>query len=114
MAAERTQVIGWIEIKPSPKGKDQIAITGHAQGLEKLTGRFTLAISRSAKGNKSSTSQGGQFDVAAGESRALSNTTINVGPNDRLVIELTLFVDGQPVFATTLRTADGPEGARKL
>jgi hypothetical protein len=105
MAAPSTPVIGWVEVQPLPGGKDQVAIIGHAHALAALSGQYALSISRGSKGNTAKTRQGGKFTVGAGENATLSRTTINVGPAESLVIELTIVVDGKEVFSLTMKSS---------
>ena len=103
MAAGAASVIGWVEVQPSAKGRDHITLRGHVLALTDAAGRFTLALTRSSKGGKSETKQGGAFKLLAGESQPLSTTTINLDQNDQLTVVLSISVDGAEVFSTTLR-----------
>jgi CsgH protein len=104
MAANATSVIGWIEVLPVPDQNDRVTIRGHVQALQAVEGTFGLSVKRASRGNKSDNKQSGQFSAKAGESRALSTTTINLQPNDRLEVVLTLSVDGADIFKASLRS----------
>ncbi len=82
-----------------------IEITGHALALDAVSGMdFTFTLRRQNKGSNSSTRQSGQFDLAPGEARILSSTSINLEPGDELTIELKLSDHGKEVSSATLNS----------
>jgi len=111
-AGAASPVIGWVEIKSVPD-RDEITIIGHAYALETIAGTFSLSIVRAGEGGSSKSGQSGQFKLEAGENRALSRTSINVGPSDTLTIELKLMVDGADVFTVRMEPA-AAGGGRKI
>lgn len=104
MAADAAAVIGWVEVQPGPSGPGHVTLRGHVHALKDTAGKFSLQITRTSRGGKSDGKQGGDFNLKAGESRPLSTTTININPDDKLTVQLTITVDGAEVFTTTLRT----------
>jgi hypothetical protein len=104
MAGDRLSVIGWIEIQPVAGRHGHLTIRGHVHGLEARRGTFELRVTRASNGNNSATKQAGTFDVRAGDSAALSATTVNVQANDQVDVELTLFADGAEIFLARLQS----------
>ena len=102
----------WIELKPLPGGR-MMQITAHALALDAVKGLdFSLSLRRQNKGNTSSTRQAGRFDLAAGDSKVLSTTSINVESGDELAIELKVLDHGDEVSSATLssRPPSGKSG----
>jgi hypothetical protein len=95
--------IGWIELVASPARKDQVTIVGHVYAPTSSTGRFALIVSRAGKGGTTNTSQSGAFDVAAGENKKLSATSVNIMPDAALTIELKLFSNDKEVFSAVMK-----------
>jgi hypothetical protein len=105
MQASSPFVIGWVEVQPAASGKEQVTIIGRALALEPMSGQFALVVSRSGKGGRSTSRQGGAFSVAAGENAVLSRTSINISPAEVVTVELKLFVDNNEVFSTVMKSA---------
>jgi len=101
-SAQADSPLGWLELKPVP-GRNMVQITGHALALEPVSAAdFTLSIKRRNGGNNSNTAQSGHFDLAPGEAKVLSSTSINVEAGDELTIELKIADHGREVFSATL------------
>ena len=103
MAAETKSLFGWIEIQPSPLRADMLTITGHILGLSAAEGRFSLLVGRVGQGGTSNTRQEGNFKIAAGESKKLSTTSINIPTSDSLAVELKIFSDGKELFSVIMK-----------
>jgi 3-hydroxymyristoyl/3-hydroxydecanoyl-(acyl carrier protein) dehydratase len=102
MTEANAQVMGWLELKPG-SGRNVVQITGHALALEKAAGlEFTISVMRENHGNKTNSRQAGRIGLAAGETKVLSSTSINVEPGDNLRIELKILDNGQEVFGTVM------------
>lgn len=100
--ANAQQVLGWLELKPLP-GRHVVQITGHALALETAAGlEFTMSVAREGGGGKSVSRQSGRIDLAPGESKSLSSTSINVEPGGDLTITLKILDRGQEVFGTVM------------
>jgi hypothetical protein len=103
MAADGKNVFGWVEIQPTPQRTDMVTISGHVLGLSAAEGRFSLIIGRVGPGNTSNNRQEGNFKIAAGESKKLSTTSINIPATDSLSVELRLVGDGKELFTVMLK-----------
>jgi hypothetical protein len=91
-----------------------IEIVGHALASDAVGGMdFTLTLQRQNKGNTSSTRQSGRFDLAPGEAKNLSSTSINIEPGDELTIELKLLDHGTEVSSATV-TSKSRAGGQTL
>ena len=102
--ANAQQVMGWLELKPLP-GRNMVQITGHALALEKIAGlEFTMSVVREG-GGKSVSQQKGQIALDAGETKALSSASVNVGPGGTLTVTLKILDHGQEVFSTVMSSA---------
>ncbi len=112
-AATAQSASAWIELKPVA-GRNMIEVVGHALATDAVGGMdFTFALQRRNKGNSSSTRQSGRFDLAPGESKNLSSTSINVELGDELTIELKLFDHGTVVSSATV-TSKSTAGGQTL
>ncbi len=97
----------WLELKPIP-GRNMMQITGHAVALDAVSGmNFSLSLRRQNKGNNSTSTQSGRFDLAASESKILSTSSINIEPGDELTIELKLLDNGKEVSSATISSRRG-------
>ena len=102
--ANAQQVMGWLELKPLPGGS-MVQITGHALALEKIAGlEFTMSVVREG-GGKSVSQQKGQIALDAGETKALSSASVNVGPAGTLTVALKILDHGREVFSTVMSSA---------
>ena len=100
----------WIELKPT-SGRNMIEVVGHALATDAVGGMdFTFTLRRQNKGNTSSTRQSGRFDLAPGESKNLSSTSINIEPGDELTIELKLLDHGAEVSSATVTSKSAVGG----
>ena len=112
-AATAQSASAWIELKPV-SGRNMIEVVGHALARDAVGGMdFTFALRRQNKGNTSSTRQSGRFDLAPGESKNLSSTSINIEPGDELTIELKLLDHGTEVSSATV-TSKSTDGGQTL
>ncbi len=101
-AATAQSASAWIELRPV-SGRNMIEVVGHALAGDAVGGMdFTFTLRRQNKGNTSSTRQSGRFDLAPGESKNLSSTSVNIEPGDELTIELKLLDHGAVVSSATL------------
>lgn len=101
--AQAQSVLGWIELKPVSGGRN-IQVTAHATALGKVSGaEFALSMRRRSGGNQSNTRQTGSVDLAQGESKALSSTTMNIEPGDELTLELKIKDGGVEISSSVIR-----------
>lgn len=109
-AAHAQSASAWLELKPVP-GRNVIQITGHALALDAIGGLdFSLSLHRKNAGNSTATRQSGRVDLAAGEAKTLSTTSINVEPGDEILIELKLLDHGKEVSSATVSSKSGAAG----
>jgi len=109
-AAYAQSASAWVELKPVT-GRNMIQVTGHAIALDAAGGMdFTLTLRRQNKGNSSSTRQSGRFDLAPGETKVLSSTSINFESGDELTIELKLLDHGAEVSSATVTSKSAAGG----
>ena len=112
-AATAQSASAWIELKPV-SGRNMIEVVGHALATDAVSGMdFTFTLRRQNKGNTSSTRQSGRFDLAPGESKNLSSTSINMEPGDELTIELKLLDHGAEVSSASV-TSKSTGGGQTL
>lgn len=110
LAANAQQPMGWLELKPVP-GRNAVQIVCHAIAFEAVSGvEFTLAVKRENRGNKSSTRQTGRIDLAAGESKMLSTTSINVESGDSISVEFKMLDHGAELFSTIMSATPSGTG----
>jgi hypothetical protein len=109
-AATAQSASAWIKLKPV-SGRNMIEVVGHALASDAVGGMdFTFTLRRQNKGNTSSTQQSGRFDLAPGESKNLSSTSINIEPGDELTIELKLLDHGAEVSSATVTSKSAGVG----
>ena len=107
--ANAQQAMGWLELKPVP-GRNMVQITGHALGLEKAAELdFTMSVLHENRGGKSNSRQTGRISLAAGETKVLSSTSINIEPGDGLTAVLKILDHGQEVFSTVMTAKPSPD-----
>jgi hypothetical protein len=82
-----------------------LTIQGRAFALAEVSGRYTIDVRRQGKGGVSNSRQSGAFTITPGETAALSRATINAQSEDRLEIELKLFVGDTEAFTVTMHPA---------
>jgi hypothetical protein len=112
-AATAQSASAWIELKPV-SGRNMIEVVGHALATDAVGGMdFSFTLRRQNKGNSSSTRQSGRFDLAPGETKNLSSTSINMEPGDELTIELKLLDHGSEVSSATV-TSKSTAGRQTL
>ena len=112
-AATAQSASAWIELKPV-SGRNMIEVVGHALASDAVGGMdFTFTLRRQNKGNISNTRQSGRFDLAPGETRNLSSTSVNMEPGDELTIELKLLDHGTEVSSATV-TSKSTAGGQTL
>jgi hypothetical protein len=99
-------IVGWISIKPTgAEGQDQmLAIAGRALALRPVEGRYVLDVTRQGRSGSSTARQGGAITLKPGVTATLSQSAINIGPADRLEIELRIYVDDREVFAASMKS----------
>lgn len=100
----------WLEIQPSPGRPDHIAITGHILGLAAFSGKFSLHVIKSGRGGKADTRQSGTLRLAAGESKTLSTTAVNLQPSEALSIELRLQSEGKDICSAMVSAPPASAG----
>lgn len=100
----------WLELRPVP-GRNIVQITGHALALDTISGLdFSLSLHRRNAGNATTSRQSGHVDLAAGVTKTLSTTSINMEPGDELLIELKLLDHGKEVSSATVSSRTGASG----
>ncbi|SMC93336.1 hypothetical protein SAMN06297251_11338 [Fulvimarina manganoxydans] len=91
-------------IAVSPRD-DGLTLIGKAHALTNAEGQARMIVTKTGLSGRVSTTQGGEFALAAGESADVATVGLSTSPGDRLTVDLTL-TSGERVLSTSRLTID--------
>lgn len=83
-------------------GSGSVRLTGHALGLSAGHVEARMTIRKSGASGQTSTTQGGAFDLSAGQDAVVATVGLSIAPGDRLEVDLVLSSRQQEVSRSTL------------
>ncbi len=83
-------------------GSGTVRLTGHALGLSPGHVEARMTIKKSGASGQTSTTQGGAFDLSAGQDAVVATVGLSIAPGDRLEVDLVLTSSQQEVSRSTL------------
>ncbi|MEE2951285.1 MAG: curli-like amyloid fiber formation chaperone CsgH [Pseudomonadota bacterium] len=72
-----------------------LQVTGRVLAVSSGAGSAKMSIEKNGPSGRTSTTQGGSFDLEKGEHRDIATVGLSFSPGDKLSIELVLTADGQ-------------------
>ncbi|SKA26824.1 curli-like amyloid fiber formation chaperone CsgH [Consotaella salsifontis] len=101
-AGQSGSALATIAIEPTDTG---VRLTGKAVALAAVSLDAKMTIERTGTAGRTATSQGGAFQLKAGERADVASVGLSMAPGDRLSVELVLSVDGQPIARSVVETS---------